>query len=50
MDSESIIPRLAVARYALEVDPEVAKAADSMPKAQALLNTARKLIAQRSAN
>jgi carboxyl-terminal processing protease len=37
-------------RYSLEVDPEVAKAADSMPKAQALLNTARKLIAQRSAN
>ncbi len=36
-------------RVAMEIDPEVAKAADSMPKAQALLVTARKLIAQRSA-
>ena len=37
-------------RLALENDPEIAKAAVSIPKAQALLDTARKVIAQRSAN
>jgi carboxyl-terminal processing protease len=36
-------------RVAVETDPEVGKAADAMPKARALLDTARKLLAQRSA-
>jgi carboxyl-terminal processing protease len=36
-------------QVAIETDPEVAKAADAMPKARALLDTAKKLLAQRSA-
>lgn len=36
-------------RVAVETDPEVGKAADAMPKARALLDTAKKLLAQRSA-
>ena len=36
-------------RIALETDPEVAKAADSMPKARGLLDNAKRLLAQRSA-
>ena len=36
-------------RIALETDPEVARAADSMPKARALLDNAKRLLAQRSA-
>ncbi len=36
-------------RIVVETDPEVAKAIASMPKAEALLETAKKVIAQRSA-
>jgi len=36
-------------RIAIETDPAVAKAVDSMPKAKALLESAKKLLAQRSA-
>jgi carboxyl-terminal processing protease len=36
-------------RIAVETDPEVARAADSMPKARALLDNAKRLLAQRSA-
>lgn len=36
-------------RIAIESDPAVAKAVESLPKARALLETAKKLIAQRSA-
>jgi carboxyl-terminal processing protease len=36
-------------RVAVETDSEVGVAADAMPKARALLDTARKLLAQRSA-
>jgi len=36
-------------RIAIETDPEVAKAVESLPKAKALLDTAKKLLAQRSA-
>jgi carboxyl-terminal processing protease len=36
-------------RVAVETDPEVLKAIDSLPKARALLNSAKKLLAQRSA-
>jgi carboxyl-terminal processing protease len=35
-------------RLAIETDPAVAQAVDSMPKAQALLDEARRIIAQRS--
>jgi len=36
-------------RIAIETDPEVARAVDSLPKAKALLENAKKLLAQRSA-
>ena len=36
-------------QIAIETDPEVAKAIESMPRAKALLDTAKKVIAQRSA-
>jgi carboxyl-terminal processing protease len=36
-------------RVAVETDPEVAKAVESMPKARALLENAKRLLAQRSA-
>ncbi len=36
-------------RIAIETDPEVAKAVESLPKAQALLESARKILAQRRA-
>ncbi len=36
-------------RIVIETDPEVAKAIESMPKARALLETAKKVIARRSA-
>jgi len=36
-------------RVEVESDPEVAKAVEAMPKAKALLDTAKKLLAQRSA-
>jgi len=34
-------------RLARETDPEVAAAVEAMPKAQALLDTAKRIIAQR---
>ena len=34
-------------RLTIETDPEVAKAVDALPKAQALLDTAKRVIAQR---
>jgi hypothetical protein len=34
-------------RVAIEQDPEVLKAIDSMPKAKALVDTAKKLLVQR---
>jgi hypothetical protein len=36
-------------RVAVETDPEVAKAMESLPKAKALLDNAKKLLAQRTA-
>jgi len=36
-------------RIAIETDPEVARAVESLPKAKALLDSAKKLLAQRSA-
>ena len=37
-------------KYAIETDPEVEKAIDAMPKARALLENAKRIVAQRLAN
>ncbi len=37
-------------RYAIEIDPEVEKAIDAMPKARALLENAKRIVAQRLAS
>jgi len=37
-------------KYAIDTDPMVAKAVDSMPRARALQETAKKTVAQRKAD